>query len=246
MIPDNVSFIISDTETTGKEDNDRICEVGWVRVDENLNILEQVESLIDPEQLIAPAASGVHGLTNADVAGAPTIEEYFSLDHPACYGHRIDEPVVLAGHRITFDHKRLAPFMPNVVQELCTLRWTRLLYPDCDNHQLSTLIFALGLPRSEGAHRVMADVMTCYHLIRHLCERTGMNIRQLAEASANPFPIKYMAFGKHKGKLLTEIDRGYLRWMLANLDLDTDLKYSVESALNNKKKKNEHTAGADA
>ncbi len=37
-----------------------------------------------------------------------------------------------------------------------------------------------------------------------------------------------MRFGKHKGKLLTEIgDVGYLHWLLSLPDLDAGLRYSV-------------------
>jgi exodeoxyribonuclease X len=247
LIPDNVSYIVADTETTGAKEGDTPCEVGWVRVDGDFNVLEEVESIIDPQQLIAPSASGIHGLTNADCEPYPTLEEFFTLPNTdGCYGRSIDEPVVLIGHRVGFDHGMLKQYVTNVVQELDTLRWARRLYPDSDDHKLSTLIYALGLPRSAGAHRVMADVYSAMYLVRHLCERTGLTLRQLAEASAEPFTIKYMPMGKYKGQLIAEVDRGYLRWALNNLDLDPDLKYTLETALKNKKKKNEQSAGADA
>jgi DNA polymerase III epsilon subunit-like protein len=253
MIPDNVDFIVADTETTGKDEHNKICELAWARISgrgaglaDEFDVTERVQSLIDPEQLISAAASGVHGLTNIDVDGSPTIEEFFSLDHPACYGRKVSEPVVLIGHRIGFDRKRLEPYFTNVVGEIDTLRWVRRLYPDSENHQLSTMVFALSLPRSEGAHRAMADVITAYHLVRHICDRTGMSLLELARASEEPFLVKYMPLGKHKGLEMSDVPRSYLSWMLREMDLDMDLKFSVESALNNKKKKNEHTAGSDA
>lgn len=255
-IPDNARYLVADTETTGKDDHNKICEVAWVAVAdrgsvlaEDFAITERVQALIDPEQLISPAASGVHGLTNADVDGAPTIEEFFSMEHPSCYGRKITEPVVLIGHRIEFDRKRLSPYMTNVVGEIDTLRWVRRLYPDSENHQLSTMVYALGLPRSEGAHRAMADVLTAYHLVRHICERTGMGLRELALASAEPFLVKTIPFGKHKDKTISDVireDRRYLLWMLNNMDLDQDLKFSLETALYKKKNNEQYTAGADA
>ena len=83
----------------------------------------------------------------------------------------------------------------------------------------------------------MGDVMTAYHLTKHISERTGLNLRQLAEASADPMEIAVMPMGKHKDQSLCDVPRSYLGWMLNNMDLDFDLKYSVNLALNNKKNK---------
>lgn len=235
-IPDNARFLVCDTETTGTDENDKVVEVGWVEIDENFNIIQEVQSLIDPERFISPESSGVHNLVYDDVKDSPTIEEYFSLDDPSCYGSKITDPVVLIGHRISFDHRFVGPYMPNIVQELCTLRWVRRLYPDAGNHKLSTMIYALDLPRSSGAHRVMGDIMTAFHLVKHICERTGMNLRQLAQASAPPFAMATMPMGKHKGDAFDDVPSSYLRWMQGNMDLDYDLKYTVQLALDNKKK----------
>jgi exodeoxyribonuclease X len=236
-LPDNVRYLVCDTETTGVEEDDKVVEVGWLEIDEHFNVIREVESLIDPERFISPESSGVHHLVNADVENSPTIEEFFGLDDPSCFGSKIEDPVVLIGHRIAFDHRFLKPYMPNIVQELCTLRWVRRLYPESGNHQLSTMIYALNLPRSTGAHRVMADVMTAFHLTKHLCERTGMTLRELAQASAPPFEMAKMPMGKHKGDAFADVPSSYFRWMQGNMDLDYDLAYTVQLALDNKKKK---------
>ncbi len=236
-LPDNVRYFVADTETTGVGADDKVVEVGWIEIDEDFNIISQVESLIDPERFISPESSGIHGLVNADVANSPTLEEFFSLDDSSCYGRKITSPVVLIGHKIGFDYRFLNPYFSNIVQQLCTLRWFRRLYPGSGNHQLSTAIYALNLPRSAGAHRVMADVMTAYHLCKHVCDRTGLNLRQLAEKSADSMLVENMPMGKHQGQKLSEVPRSYLSWALGNMELDPDLKYSVNLALNNKKNK---------
>lgn len=242
-LPDNVRFFVADTETTGAGPDDKVCEVGWIEIDEHGNVLSETQSLIDPQMLISPSASGIHGLTNSDVEHAPTIEEYFSVEDPSCFGRKIDDPIVLIGHRISFDSRFLSPYMTNVVQELCTLRWARKLYPHSDDHKLATLMFALGLPRPENAHRVMSDIYSALFLVRHICERTGMTLRQLAEASQAPMPVHSMPFGKHKGQPMSEVPKSYIRWALNNMkDLDADFIYTFELALN-KKKNNEQSPG---
>lgn len=255
MLPDNVTFIVADTETTDATETRRACEIGWIRIDEDFNILERVESIIDPgDVMIAPSASGIHGLTNVMCQGSPTIEEFFSMEHPACYGRPIEGPAVLIGQKIAFDRPLIEPFISGgVVQEVCTLRWIRKLYPFMEDHKLSTLLYALNLrtpegplamdlrERYSGAHRVMGDILVAYEVCRHICERTDMSLRQLAERSAEPLYVDIMPLGKHKGKEMAwvgQTDKGYLRWMINNMDMDGDLRYTVETTLN-KKKNNE-------
>lgn len=238
MLPSNVRFLIADTETTGTSEEDKVCEIGWVEVDEDFNIIEQVESLIDPQRPFDPAAQGVHGLEPHDVENSPTIEEFFAEATDGCYGKLIEGSVVLIGHRIGFDRRFLQPYMPGFLQELDTLRWVKRLYPNMTNHQLSTCIYALDLPRSKGAHRVMADVMTAYYLARHLCERTGLTLGQMALESRAPFWVPIMPFGKHKGEPVEEVPRSYWNWMLNNKDMeiDPDLRATAENLYYNKNK----------
>lgn len=252
QLPDNVRYIVADTETTDATEQRRVCEVGWVEIDENFNILEQVNSIIDPEHLIAPSASGVHGLTNVMCGGFPTIEEFFTLDHPSCRGRKISGPVALIGHKISFDRPLLEPWIEGgVVQEACSLRWAKRVYPYAEDHKLSSLLYSLNLPtpegplameardRYDGAHGTLGDVLVALQLAKHLCERLGMTLRQYCEASAELFFVDVMPMGKHKGKDMTEViatDKSYLRWMRDNMDMDPDLRHTVETALEKKKK----------
>lgn len=227
-----MNYYFADTETTDAGPTASVCEVGWIRTDENFNILETVESLIDPQQMISPAASGIHGLVNADVEDSPTIEEFFTVQDPSCHGKKLTAPAVVIGHRIDFDMRFLAPYFEEPPIRLCTLRWARKLYPEADDHKLSTLLFALALPRSAGAHRVLADVMSAYHLCKHICERTGMTLPQLAEASSQPMELLIYPFGKHKGTPFRQVPKSYLRWARENMkDLDMDMSYTLDLLL---------------
>lgn len=226
------TYYFADTETTDAGPTASVCEVGWVRTDENFNILETVESLIDPQQMISPGASGIHGLVNADVEDSPTLKEFFTEDDPSCFGRRLDADAVVIGHRIGFDMRFLAPYFEAPPIELDTLRWARKLYPDADDHKLSTLIFALDLPGSAGAHRVLADVMSAYHLCRHVCDRTGMSLPELAQASVEPMLLTTMPFGKHKGLPFNQVPKSWLFWAINNMkDLDMDMSFTIRSQL---------------
>lgn len=235
-----MEYFVADSETTDAGPTASVCEIGWIRIDEDFNILETVESLIDPQQMISPGASGIHGLVNADVQDSPTLEEFFTVDDPTCYcyGKMLPDNAVVIGHRISFDMRFMAPYFSTPPLELCTLRWARKLYPTADDHKLSTLIFALDLPRSAGAHRVLADVMSSYWLARHICERTGMTLPQLAEASSEPMELATFPFGKHKGVPFREVPRSYLQWALREMkDLDLDMLYTLDLHINKKNNK---------
>lgn len=228
-IPDNVSLIVADTETTCATPERGVCEVGFVFVDKLGNVLSEHESLIDPQRPISPAASGVHGLTNDDVADAPTLAEFFSDAGEGCYGGKLKGPIVIIGHRIGFDTHTLKDHVDGEIFELCTLRWIRRLYPDMDNHQLSTAMFALGLPRPKDAHRVMSDVYSALYLAKHIAERVGVDLLELARLSQEPFELARYPFGRHKGTAFSEMPKSYLRWARDNLtDIDQDLQHTIK------------------
>ena len=150
------------------------------------------------------------------------------MDNPACFGRKLSADAVVIGHRIDFDMRFIAPYFETPPVRLDTLRWVRKIYPDMDDHKLSTCIFALGLPRSAGAHRVLADVMSAYYLCQHICERTGMTLPQLAERSKEPMQLATYPFGKHKGVPFHQVPKSYLRWASENLnDIDQDMKYTL-------------------
>lgn len=226
---DTANYVFLDTETSSAEPHRGVVEIAWVRTDENFNILESVQSLIDPQQMISASASGIHGLTNKEVEDAPTLPEFFQT-------HTIPGNTVCLGHNVQFDTHTIGPHIKGEFVEACSLRWARRVYPDADDHKLLTLIFALNLPRSEGAHRAMADVMSSLYLTKHLCERMGVNLREYAIRSQTPFQVTRIGFGKYKGERLSDVPTPYLIWMREKMTLDMDLDYSVKRELLQRRK----------
>ena len=229
-------YIFLDTETTSADPDRGVCDLAFVITDEHFKVIDERESLIDPEKPISPSASGVHGLTNADCEDAPTLSEFFANpDEPSCYGGPLPGPAVIIGHRISFDTHTIGKYVDGGFTELCTLRWVRRLYPDADDHKLTTMMYALGLPRPENAHRALSDVYSAMHLCDHICERTGLSLAQLAEASKQPFELAYFPFGKHKGTAFKDVPKSYLRWARENMkDLDQDMRFTIDLHLSKK------------
>ena len=229
-------YILLDTETSGLPPNAGVCEVGWLELSESGTWIKQVDSLIDPECPISSSASGVHGIVDEDVQNSLTLAEFFSESSPTCYGQKITgDPVVLIGHRVSFDRRFVEPFIDGPILECCTLRWVRSLYPYMEDHKLSTTKYALGLRKDAGdAHRVMADVWVTYDLLHHIMGRLSCTLPELVAKSQEPMMLTFMPFGKHKGQLFSEVPRSYLQWMQRELkDLDIDQAYTINYYLNN-------------
>lgn len=228
-------WLLLDLETAGLQPEAGIVEIGFLELDENAEVIDQYQTLVDPGTgLISPSAEGIHGISMEMVADAPTISEVFSEQAPGCYGKPLTgDPLVLIGHRIAFDHSFLKGHVPPGTLELCTLRYARQLWPDADDHKLSTLRVALNLRKDAGsAHRVMSDIWVTYDLLHVILDTTKMNLRELTERSQQPFAVTKMAFGKYKGLSPKEVPADYWRWMLRSMeDLDPDLRFTAEHCL---------------
>lgn len=223
----DIRWLVLDTETSGLTPDDGPCEIAWQELDENLATIDRQYSLIDPQRPISPSAMGVHQITDAMVADAPTLEEFLFevLDDP--FGG--ERPVVIIAHQAAFDYKFVKPYISNPGGKLCTLKMARMIYPDCDNHKLQTLRFHLGLEVSRDAHSAAGDVEVTANLLRRMCHDTEQNIHALFEVASQPTIVKKMTFGKHKGKLVSALPADYIDWLLKLDNLDENLRYTLEN-----------------
>lgn len=69
----------------------------------------------------------------------------------------------------------------------------------------------------EGSHRAMADVRTNVHVFVCLCEGHE-TVGELFDILSRPVRLKTIPFGKHKGKLMSDIPSQYLAWLVNNFD----------------------------
>lgn len=216
--------LIADVETTGADKDDRVCEVAWIEVDENLAVLDRQHSLIDPQRPISATASGIHGITNVDVAESPTMEEFFGVILSGKY-FAADDEVLLIAHNSIFDRRFLSPHMP-IVAELCTLRLARRTWPEAENHKLATLMYLFNLERGKS-HSADGDVETTFDLLCKIVAATGKNLQTLIHEAVEPVWVNSMPFGKHKGKPLKDLPSTYIAWLLGLDNLDSDTRWSL-------------------
>ncbi|MDQ3058919.1 MAG: 3'-5' exonuclease [Pseudomonadota bacterium] len=148
---------VIDFETTGISPNcgDRATEVAIVLVERGC-VVDRFQSLMNAGVRIPSFITGLTGITNAMIAGAPPAAQVM------LEASRFVGSVPLVAHNAAFDSRfwqaelarcELAAPQPFI----CTLLLSRRLYPQAPNHQLGSLVDYHGLPRTGQAHRALAD-----------------------------------------------------------------------------------------
>jgi len=219
-----MKFLICDVESTGLHPPPApasgVVEVAYLELDMNtLEILDEGYSRVQPGCPIHPEASKVHGITDADVIHAPKLGEVY----------KFEDPVIHSGHSAAFDLKFLAGQYDNLIGSLCTLALARQYIHDSPNHKLGTLVDHLGLPKGQ-AHNALADCHMTRHLLIHIIENSGRDLKAHIAAARKPKVVMQMPFGKYKGQKIATLPRWYIDYF-ADKEIDPDLRYSFDQAL---------------
>ncbi|HYM50188.1 MAG TPA: helicase C-terminal domain-containing protein [Candidatus Limnocylindrales bacterium] len=162
----NETFVALDLETTGLAPRiDRIIEVGAVRFRDD-EVIARYESLVRPEVPIPPAVQQLTGITDRDVAHAPSPEQALAelIDFVG------DSPVV--AHSGSFDLSFLGEGRNGQGYRLYdTLDLARILLPMAPSHSLPHLARELDL-HHPNPHRALPDADAARQLFRYLSEFT--------------------------------------------------------------------------
>src|SRR5881296_3200251 len=166
----DVSFVAVDLETTGDGPAaSGIIEIGAVRV-EGGRLGESFVTLVDPGRAIHPFVVRLTGITDAMVAGAPTIGEVL----PRFLAFARDG--VLVAHNAGFDvghldaAQRLVAGRALDLPALCTLKLARRLLPELRRRSLDAVAGALGIG-SAGRHRALPDARIAAEILTVFLER---------------------------------------------------------------------------
>lgn len=128
----------------------------------------------------------------------------------------------IIGHNIDFDAEMLDCMG---LKRICTLALARYLMPELDSHTQSTMLYVLahykgfGAPWAshllKNAHSADADVLNCARVLKFLIGKAGIkfetwdDVYQFSELARTP---THMTFGKHKGKLIKDVDPSWIGW----------------------------------
>jgi DNA polymerase-3 subunit epsilon/CBS domain-containing protein len=181
-----LDMVVLDTETTGLEvRTDRIVQIGAVRMrGATLRADETLEMKVDPGVPIPPAATRIHRLGDADVAGAPMAAEAMARLAGFIGG------AVVVGHNIHFD---LAILRHEAGRHDLDWREPRVLDLELIGTELGpgridNSIEALALSHGvevTGRHTALGDALTTARILAAMLEPLRQRgVRTLAEAEA--------------------------------------------------------------
>ncbi len=238
-------YVLFDTETTGNQPEDRILQVGAMMVHKKDEV-EIYNELCRPPLPIKIEAMEVHGITPELIQDKPPYTQTRFAQRIASLNSAEN---YLIAHNIDFDLGMIEKEgFRNRMQTIDTVRCARHLFPTLPAHRLQYLRYALKLYRNEAeeatqngivikAHDALGDVLILKLLFGHLIQTVraafpGINpVEKLVKLTQTPVLIATFKFGKYKGKSIEEIartDAGYLAWMRKNLDLDDDMRYTLD------------------
>jgi exodeoxyribonuclease X len=221
-------LLFLDTETTGNEEKDFLCQLCF-------SVDKKVENeLFNPPVPISIESQAVHHITPKMVKDKPAFKDsdlYKDLDNILK-----EEDTVLIAHNAKFDIGMLNKEGLNVHQFICTLRVARYLDKNdvIPRYNLQYLRYYLEMDIEASAHDAMGDVLVLKELFNRLFEKIKKEenisddevIEKMLSISSHPSLINIFNFGKYTGKKVKdvlEIDRGYLEWLLKQkLESQTD------------------------
>ena len=164
-VPAPAGYAVFDCETTGIDpERDEIVSFAVVRLNAAGDEVARLTTLVRPSQPIPPGATAVHGISDADVAGAPTLAELavellVLLDGAVFVAHNAGFDLSMLRHGLASVGVR---YKPHAVA--CTLEAFRLLEPLAPAHSLEALCERYEI--TLDAHHALGDALATAALLR--------------------------------------------------------------------------------
>ncbi len=239
-----MKIVILDTETTGNKDADRICQLSYIVLNENLEIEEIYNELVKPPLPISYEAMAVHHITNEMVEDKPIIKETEAFKRLKELNTQENFIVI---HNAKFDLDMLEKEgFSSSFKLIDTFRILKHLIPE-GKFSLQYNRYALGLYKKEpqicqkynikiNAHDALGDVIVLYLLFDYLIKTYEKTFEELENLTKKPVLYDKFYQGKYKFEKIKEVlikDPDYIEYLLNSTDLDLDVKYSIEHHLQN-------------
>ena len=221
---------VIDFETTGMAPPAEDCEVGICDLTQLADGSWEVgepDSWLCGVAAIPPEVRAVHHITMDDVNGSAPFDRARLLDAPL--------PNALVAHNLNFELQFIGEqHLPAV----CTYKAALRIWPDAPSHSNGALrywledqglITGLDPKLAQPSHRAGPDAYVTAHIMRALLGLASS--RELVAWAREPAALPRCPIGKFRGQPWSEVETGFLTWMLGQASMEEDLKWNARREL---------------
>lgn len=182
-----MKYAVLDFETTGNQSSDEIIQVGLAIIDHDSTISQVYSSYVNPGIPIPPFITGLTGITNEDVADAPSLDDVMMEMVPLL------DDVVLVGHNVAFDFNYLQQaldrcgYLPFTGRILDTMDFLKICFPSLTSYQLGLVSSEFGVQHDHPHHAdsdALATALIFLKCLEELEELPLITIQRLADLFA--------------------------------------------------------------
>lgn len=225
---------IIDFETTGQAEDKKkgkpvgICEIGWTDVDDDGKVSRPQSRLVNPGMPVPPEARAVHHLSDDMLSTAITPDAACAI-----LMEDMEAGDMFGAHQADFERTF---FGGGSHAWICTMKCAKHLWEDAPGFSNQTLRYHLGVDAdfqwpelAMPPHRAGPDSYVTAHIFARLS--LAAHPTRLVELTNTPVLQKKVGFSKHAGHLWSDMDRGFLEWVL-DKDFDAEVKHTARHWLN--------------
>ncbi len=222
-----VKVRVIDFETTGFEPpTAEVCQAGYADVDTDMRAVYQYQEwLCGISGPMPPETRAVHHISAADCDGFQTFDND-TLDDDSVWG--------FAAHNAEFECKFFTSHKPMI----CTYKAALRVWPDAPSHSNGVLFYWLldqglidpDLDLCQPFHRAGPDAYVTGWLLVALLN-TGATGKDMVAWTKEPKLLPKCTIGKFRGSAWSDVEYGFLQWMMKQVDMDSDLKWNAAREL---------------
>ena len=217
---------VIDFETTGTEPPAEVCEVGICDLHLEKREIDAPTSWLCGVKAMPPEVRAIHHISLAECADMPPFDGASLL--PAGIA-------AVAAHNAKFETLFFHPSIPVI----CTYKSALRVWPSAPGHSNGTLRYWLedqGLispvrAATQPPHRAGPDAYVTAHVLTALFN-AGATGREMVAWTKEPPLMPTCPIGKFRGMPWSEVEAGFLGWMLRQPTMEDDLKWNAQREIN--------------
>lgn len=213
---------IIDFETTGMEPPAEVCEVGLCDLHLEESRIDEPKIWLCGVKSMPPEVRAVHHISLAECEGKQPFEASAMFAEPCD---------AIAAHNADFELK----FFESPVPVICTYKAALRVWPEAPSHSNGALRYWLedqgkispDHAKTQPAHRAGPDTYVTAHILQALFN-AGHTGREMIAWTKEPRLLPRCPLGKFRDRPWSEVEAGFLGWMLRQPTMEADLKWNAE------------------